>query len=279
MRPPRFAFLLLIGLVFLAPQETGLAVGSAPHDAGRDGAASWMPPSRSVLADQLARHPRALEYAADGSLAAVFGLPPAEARAAFFPVSQARALPLEYVPSDLVSVRGHLLRNLIVSDLSAMLAAAAQDGAYPTIISGYRSAGYQATLFERAVQRQLARDEPIDRDEAERRAARFVARPGHSQHQLGTAADFSSGEMDYGIGRGFGETWAGRWLTERAWEFGLILPYTPAAEERSGYVAEPWHLRWVGRPLAAVLWEQGYLHSAYPTADDWLLALEELLEG
>lgn len=234
--------------------------------------------SRSALAERLAAHPRALKLAADRGLVAVFGLPPPEARSVFFPVSQARALPTGYMPTDLVYVRGHLLRNLIVAELAAMLSAAAGDGAYPAVISGYRSAAYQASLFERAVQRQLAREDSIDRQEAERRAARFVARPGHSQHQLGTAADFSSGELGYGIGRGFGETLAGRWLSERAWEFGFILPYTTAAEERTSYVAEPWHLRWVGRPLAAFLWEQDYLHSPYPTADDWLEALEELLE-
>ena len=49
------------------------------------------------------------------------------------------------------------------------------------------------------------------------------------------------------------------------------------AEPRTGYAAEPWHLRWVGRPFAAFLWDQHYLFSPDPTADDWLLALEDLL--
>lgn len=40
---------------------------------------------------------------------------------------------------------------------------------------------------------------------------------------------------------------------------------------------EPWHYRWIGRPLAALLWEERYLTSFEPTADDWLAAAAELL--
>jgi len=69
----------------------------------------------------------------------------------------------------------------------------------------------------------------------------------------------------------------GSWLAQLAWEYGFVIPYTVAAESRTGYVPEPWHLRWVGLPLATLLWEQAYPTSGYPTADDWLLALEELM--
>jgi D-alanyl-D-alanine carboxypeptidase len=106
-----------------------------------------------------------------------------------------------------------------------------------------------------------------------------VAPPGRSQHQLGTTADLSSWEIGYAVRASFAETKAGRWLFERAWEFGFIVPYTEAAEARTGYVPEPWHIRWVGRPLAARLWEDGYPFRTNPTADDVLLALELLLPG
>jgi D-alanyl-D-alanine carboxypeptidase len=209
----------------------------------------------------------------------VYGVPLAEARSVFFPVSRNRALPDGYVPPDLAWDLGHPLRSLVVGELLAMFEAAARQGAYPVVVSGYRSAEYQAIVFERAVQRQLARGEAIEREEAERLAARFVAPPGHSQHQLGTTADLSSWEIGYVIRPTFAETRAGRWLAEHAWEYGFIFPYTAAAEARSGYVAEPWHVRWIGSPLAALLWEEAYLASENPTADDWLLALEELMGG
>ena len=89
----------------------------------------------------------------------------------------------------------------------------------------------------------------------------------------------TSREIGYAVRATFAETTAGRWLAERAWEFGFILPYTAAAEARTGYVPEPWHLRWVGRPLAAFLWERDYRHSSYPTVDDWLVAIEGLARG
>jgi hypothetical protein len=243
------------------------------------GAAPQGSAARSALAERLASHRQAFRHGPDGSIEAVYGLPLAEARAVFFPVSRTRALPEGYVPPDLAWDLGHPLRALVVGELRAMFEAAAREGAYPVVVSGYRSAEYQATVFERAVQRQLARGEAIEREEAERLAARFVAPPGHSQHQLGTTADLSSWEIGYAIRPTFAETLAGRWLAEHAWEYGFILPYTEAAQARSGYIAEPWHVRWIGRSLAALLWEEAYLASENPTADDWLLALEELMGG
>ena len=64
--------------------------------------------------------------------------------------------------------------------------------------------------------------------EAERRTARFVAPPGHSQHQLGTAVDFSSWEVNYAIQPKFAETEAARWLEQNAWQYGFVVRYTEA---------------------------------------------------
>ena len=117
----------------------------------------------------------------------------------------------------------------------------------------------QALAFESAVWSAMARaGEPIDRAEAEARMARFVAPPGHSQHQLGTAIDFSTWEINYAVQPTFAETEAGRWLEANAWQFGFVLSYTRQGEERSGYAYEPWHYRWIGRDLAAVLQRDGY---------------------
>ena len=237
-------------------------------------------PSLSPLAERLAGHPDLFRNGPGGSLEAVFGVPAAEAQTVFFPVSRTRALPDGYVPPDLVNTFGHPLRALMVGELETMFAAAERDGVHPVVVSGFRSQSYQALIFERAVQRQFFRDdEPTDRGEAERRAARFMAPPGHSQHQLGTTADLSSWEIGYALRPTFAETAAGRWLAEHAWEYGFIFPYTAAAEARTGYIAEPWHVRWVGRPLAAVLQADGYLDHPELVADDYLRAAGELLDA
>jgi hypothetical protein len=48
------------------------------------------------------------------------------------------------------------------------------------------------------------------------------------------------------------------WLREHAYLFGFVLPYTLAATDRTGYIDEPWHGRWVGRALAGRLQSAGY---------------------
>src|SRR6185436_10061563 len=110
----------------------------------------------------------------------------------------------------------------------------------------------------------------MDRAEAENRSARFVAPPGHSQHQLGTAIDFSTWEIGYAVQPKFVETDASHWLEQHAWQYGFVLAYTRNGEERSGYAFEPWHYRWIGRDLAAVLWRDGYLDHPTLISDDYL---------
>jgi D-alanyl-D-alanine carboxypeptidase len=46
---------------------------------------------------------------------------------------------------------------------------------------------------------------------------------------------------------------AGRWLAKNAWRFGFIVRYTPRNEAITGYAPEPWHIRYIGRPLAAAM--------------------------
>jgi len=217
-----------------------------------------------------------------GQVTTVFGLPAAEARTLLLPVTRQRGLPIGYEPPDLVRFGGRLVRVFVRPDLTAMIEAASADGVELAAISGYRSPDEQSLAFESAVWRAMARESgpdgmPIDRAEAESRSARFVAPPGHSQHQLGTAVDFSSGEINYALMPRFAETEAGNWLELHAWEYGFVLPYTRAGEYHSGYAYEPWHFRWIGRDLAAVLQHDRYLHHPSLIVDDYLRATEELL--
>ena len=216
----------------------------------------------------------------------VFGLPTREATWVLYPVTQDRALPAGYAPADLVwSAAGgsapqgpQAVRRLVLPDLEAMLAAARADGVVLGPLSGYRSYSSQATLFDAGVQQQLARGAP-DHGAAEALANRFRARPGHSQHQLGTTLDLTSPEAGNALGPRFAGSRAAQWVRERAWEFGFVVPYTESGEARTGYAPEPWHVRWVGRDLAALLMADCYLDRAEPVVDDYLLALEALLAG
>jgi D-alanyl-D-alanine carboxypeptidase len=260
---------MLLGLLLCA-----VAFGSTlggPLDDGR------VPPL-SPLARQLSNDPQLWPHSDTRDVTSVFGLPAGEARVMLLPVSHEHALPEGYVPPDLVRFGGHMVRGLIVPDLTAMVDAAAAEGVDIAVISGYRSPTEQTMAFETAVWQAIGRSNyTLDRSEAEARATRFVAPPGRSQHQLGTTIDFSTNEIGYGIHEAFAETGAGRWLAANAWQFGFVLPYPQQGEQRSGYAYEPWHYRWIGHDLAGALERDQYMNAPDRVVDDYLRAVQELL--
>ena len=154
-------------------------------------------------------------------------------------VDKQHALASDYVPDDLVALddypittnrAGHHLSRRIMPDLMAMVETARNSGLELLVSSAYRSYDYQERVYRRHV---------ADLGTAE--ADRVSARPGHSQHQLGTTVDFGS------ISVGYGTTVNGRWMASNAWRFGFSLSYPADAEELTGYRYEPWHFRYVGR--------------------------------
>ncbi len=235
-------------------------------------------PALSSLAVRLQQEPVAVVRGQHGRAESIFGLPFDEAHMVLLPVNRERALPDRYEPADLTRIGGRLVREIARPDLIAMIDAAEADGVELAPISGFRSPDEQALAFEASVWQAMARaGGEMDRAEAENRSARFVAPPGHSQHQLGTAVDFSTWEVNYAVQPRFAETDASRWLEQHAWQFGFVLSYTRNGEERSGYAFEPWHYRWIGRELAAVLQRDRYLEHPTLIVDDYLRAAEELI--
>lgn len=80
------------------------------------------------------------------------------------------------------------------------------------------------------------------------------AYPGHSEHQLGTAVDlFEESNATFVCKTGFEGTVYHRWLTLHAHEYGFTLSYPHC--NSSNYREETWHLRWVGRAVAAEIAE------------------------
>lgn len=71
-------------------------------------------------------------------------------------------------------------------------------------------------------------------------ADRVSARPGHSEHQLGLAIDVNSIEFS------FADTPEGIWLAENCWKYGFIIRYKEGTEDITGYMFEPWHIRYLG---------------------------------
>lgn len=165
------------------------------------------------------------------------------------PVSKQHALGDAYEPPDLVTLPASLvvpgyperrLRAEAADALGAMIAAAGRDGLQLRVVSAYRSYEEQEVVHRRHVER---------RGEAE--ASRRSAPPGHSEHQLGTTVDLSALSLQWRLSRQLAEAPEGRWLAAHAHEYGFALSYPEDAEAITGYVHEPWHLRYVGVDHAA----------------------------
>jgi D-alanyl-D-alanine carboxypeptidase len=161
------------------------------------------------------------------------------------------ALPESYVPPVLVSTGragfegGFLIRKVAVNDLAALREAAEAAGNPLGIVAAYRSYGQQAELFDKR-KAELGYD----------RAILKTARPGHSEHQLGTTLDFKSkGAPD--VNKNWGYSPTGRWVAGNAWRFGFVQSYPRNKSELSCYPYEPWHFRYVGRKLAAQIHDSG----------------------
>ena len=89
-------------------------------------------------------------------------------------------------------------------------------------------------------------------------ADRVSARPGFSEHQTGLSMDVVSCGDGCGEIGAFGGTSESDWVAEHAWEYGFIVRYEQGATDTTGYVAEPWHLRYIGPTLAAAYHDGGY---------------------
>ena len=174
---------------------------------------------------------------------------PPTADSALTVLDRSHALPATYVPSDLVAVSAagvtgaagtKLVRAVVVDDLAAMHAAWESAGLAVTIGSAYRSYGAQAATFDSWVAR-LGFESALVRS----------ARPGHSEHQLGTAIDVSSPGWEGRFGDWATETIEGRWMADHAWEYGFVMSYPAGSQAVTCFSYEPWHYRWIGREAAA----------------------------
>lgn len=162
--------------------------------------------------------------------------------------------PPSYAPSDLVTpdlplrVPGNesmQVRSVIVPDLTALFAAAKAAGSPLMVSSGYRSYSYQVSLYGSYVSAHGVTE-----------ADTFSARPGYSEHQTGLALDVEPLDETCDVSQCFGDLPAGKWVATHAYEYGFLLRYPADKVSVTGYEYEPWHLRYVGKPLAAELHAQ-----------------------
>jgi D-alanyl-D-alanine carboxypeptidase len=217
-----------------------------------------------VISDQVAQLPESIQNIADQVQAkpvTIFNPPKHsidEADSIWVVVNKQRQIsPLRYKPENLVfpafprpkvqnPFRLQLREEAALATVE--LAAAMRAAGKGTLIlnSGFRTYKTQKALYNRTRDtRGLAVAEKLS------------ARPGHSEHQLGLAADFSARGQGCVILTCFGNTEAGRWLEENAHEYGFILRYPKGFRAITGFQYEPWHFRYVGVELATELNNKG----------------------
>ncbi len=171
-------------------------------------------------------------------------------------VNKQRHVPGGYAPGELVvpDISLRLNRNaeqmqvaqVIAKDLVSMSNAAKVAGYTLVLSSGYRSENLQTSFYNDYV----ARDGVAAAD-------RYSARPGTSEHQTGLSIDLGRPDQRCQLATCFGGLPEGVWLRDHAHEYGFLIRYPEGKEEVTGYQYEPWHLRYVGRELAAEMHRTG----------------------
>ena len=136
-------------------------------------------------------------------------------------------------------------------------------GHQPMICSAYRSQEYQQGLFDRKVQRLLEDSETkYTPEQARTVAARSVAVPGTSEHQLGLALDIVD-NRNWSLDESQAQMPTQKWLMENSWRYGWILRYPNEKSQITGIIYEPWHYRYVGTEIAAEIYKSGLCLEEY----------------
>ena len=153
-----------------------------------------------------------------------------------------------YVPNKLSSIAKKYVHSsssnyMIHSDvwpfLQNLLEEAHNSGHEILILSAFRSFDTQSSLKNQYLIKYGAG------------ANAFSADQGYSEHQLGTAVDFTTQSLGKKL-TSFGNDPVYGWLTENGYRFGFILSYP---KENTYFKYEPWHWRFVGVELAKYLYE------------------------
>lgn len=120
-------------------------------------------------------------------------------------------------------------------------------------VSGYRSFGEQTEIFDGSMQ-----------ENGEEYTRKFVALPGHSEHQTGLAIDLglNEGEIDFICPHFPYDGVCGKFRAE-AVQRGFIERYPAGAEKITGIAHEPWHFRYTGLPHSLYIGNNGITFEEY----------------
>lgn len=159
---------------------------------------------------------------------------------------------------------GNIYHQDLVKPLEDLMEAAAKDGFYYRVVSGYRSVEEQENNRNLSIQNYLA--EGLSQADAESVTNQYFAPADASEHTTGLAIDLLGTEwLDNGgeLEASYSETDSAKWLANNAHRFGFILRYQQNKESITGYNFEPWHFRYVGKVHAGFIYENGLTLEEY----------------
>lgn len=134
--------------------------------------------------------------------------------------------------------------NQLIADMQA------EGFAVSNAYSGFRSYDTQVATYNGY----LASDSQANVDT-------YSARPGYSEHQTGLAFDLldSSGQL-------LTEPQAATWLANHAHDYGFVVRYLAGKEASTGYMAESWHVRYIGSEASEIYQSGKTLEEYYGVA-------------
>ena len=173
-------------------------------------------------------------------------------------IGQETGLPdKSYIPKDLVELgilstnKNTCLTQEAKKYLNLMIDNASSENLKIKATSAFRDYAYQKNIFNNALS---DLKNPLI----------SVAKPGYSEHQLGTTVDLSGESINYASATIlFDNTKEELWLRDNAYRYGFILSYPYEKESITGYKYEPWHYRYVGQDLAKKIKESGLTLTEY----------------
>ncbi len=188
-------------------------------------------------------------------------------------VNRENKLPMEFIPSDLVEIesiippdvikvkyKGTKANRTAVEALSNMIEDAIDDGVTDwQVSSAYRTYAEQQNMVDESVAGYKERNPSWSTSRCLSATYQTIAPAGASEHQTGLCFDITV------PGVSFAGTPQQIWLHEHCYEYGFIIHFTKEKEAITGFLAEPWHIRYVGTEAASVM-----------TYHDW--CLEEYTE-
>lgn len=159
-----------------------------------------------------------------------------------FKVNNLVDVPDEYSGEDKVKLQSDAL-----TAFKEMSAAASKEGYAIYINTAYRSRQDQEELCD--FYRKSYGDDYV---------TKYVALPGFSEHETGLAIDVASKNS-----RVFANSKEYKWMLDNAYRFGFIHRYSSNFTDDTGFRAEAWHYRYVGKEISKYLQEHKISYEEY----------------